>query len=87
MNASSTYNTTGEYDIIFMKVGSNKVLRLDHTYHINIKMFQNYTINANTINNYDLYFILNGTSNEYDLQSVYNGIYFIGVINQLPQVC
>ena len=47
---------------------------------------QNYIINAILINNYDLYFILNGTSNEYDLQSVYNGNGFIGTITELSQV-
>ena len=31
-------------------------------------MFQNYTINEHTINDYNLEFILNNTSNEYTLQ-------------------
>ena len=48
----------------------------DYTRYI----FQNYTINENTINAYGLEFILNNTSNEYDLQSVYNGNSYIGII-------
>ena len=48
--------------------------------------FQNYTINENSLNNYDLEFILNNTSNEYDLQSVYNGNGFLGTMTGLPQV-
>ena len=59
---------------------------LDYTYYINRNIFQNYTINEHTINNYDLQLILNGTSNEYDLQSVYNGNGFLGIISDLPQV-
>ena len=59
---------------------------LDYTYHINRKFFQNYTINENSLNNYDLEFILNSTSNEYDLQSAYNGNGFLGTITELSQV-
>ena len=59
---------------------------LDYTYHINRYVFQNFTINENSLNNYDLYFILNNTSNEYDLQSVYNGNGFLGIITDLQQV-
>ena len=40
--------------LLFTKVGSNKILILDPTYYINRNMFQNYTINENTINNFDL---------------------------------
>ena len=58
---------------IFIEIGSNQVLLLDHTHHINITIFQISTIHENTINNYDLGFIPNGTSNEYGLQSVFNG--------------
>ena len=38
----------------FIKIGFNKILLLGYTYHININIFQNYTINENLINNYDL---------------------------------
>ena len=73
LNPSNNYYTTGDDDIIFIKTGSTKALLLDYTYHINRNAFQNYTINGNSLNNYDLEFILNNTANEYDLQSVYNG--------------
>ena len=58
----------------------------DDTYYINRNVFQNYTINENSLNNYDLEFILNNTSNEYDLQSVYNGNGFLGITTDLSQV-
>ena len=70
LNSSNNYYTTGDDDIIFIKIGSTKVLIFDYTYHINRTIFQNYTINENTVNEYGLEFILNDTSNEYDLQSV-----------------
>ena len=34
LNSSSNYYTTGEHEIIFVKTGSNKLLLLEHTYHI-----------------------------------------------------
>ena len=80
LTSSNNYYTSGDDDILFIKIGSNKVLILDYTYHINRNIFQNYTINENSLNNYDLEFILNNTSNEYDLQSVYNGNGFLGII-------
>ena len=86
LNSSNNYYTSGDYDVIFIKIGSTKVLLLDYTYHINRNIFQNYTINENTINAYDLEFILNNTSNEYDLQSVYNANSYIGIITELSQV-
>ena len=86
LNSSNNYYTTGDDDVIFIKIGSTKVLLLDYTYHINRTIFQNYIINENLINNYGLEFILNNTSNEYDLQSVYNGNSFIGIITDLQQV-
>ena len=85
-NSSNNYYTTGDNDIIVIKIGSTKVLLLDYTYHINRTFFHNYNINENLINNYGLEFILNNTSNEYDLQSVYNGNSYIGIITDLPQV-
>ena len=57
LNSSNNYYTTGDDDIMFIKIGSTKVLLLDYTYHINRHIFQNYTINENTINAYDLEFI------------------------------
>ena len=86
LNSSNNYYTTGDDNIIFIKIGSTKVLLLDYTYHINRNIFQNYTINENTINAYGLEFILNNTSNEYGLQSVYNGNSYIGIITDLSQV-
>ena len=56
--------------IFLVKIGSNKILLLDYTYHTNRNTFQNYTINEHLINNYDLEFIPNGTSNEYTSQGV-----------------
>ena len=53
LNPSSNYYTTGDDDILFIKIGSNKVLILDHTYHINRNIFQNHT-NENLVNSYDL---------------------------------
>ena len=86
LNSSNNYYTTGNDDVIFIKIGSNKVLVLDYTHNINRTIFQNYTINEHTINDYDLEFILNNTSKEYDLQSVYNGNSYIGIITELQQV-
>ena len=54
LNSSNNYYTTGDDDVIFIKIGSNKVLLLDYTYHINRNIFQNYIINENIINNYGL---------------------------------
>ena len=86
LNSSNNYYTTGDNDVLFIKIGSNKVLILDYTYHINRNIFQNYTINVDLVNNYGLEFILNNTPNEYDLQSVYNGNGFLGINSDLPQV-
>ena len=83
LNSSNNYYTTGDDDNIFIKIGSNKVLLLDYTYHINRIIFQSYNINENMISAYGLEFILNNTSNEYDLQSVYNGNSYIGTITDL----
>ena len=86
LNSSNNYYTTGDDDIIFIKIGSIKVLLLDYTYHINITIFQNHTINENLINNYGLELILNNTSNEYTLQGVYNANSYTGSITDLSQV-
>ena len=56
LNSSNNYYTSGEHDIIFIKIGSNTILTLDYTYHININIFQNYMINENlTIMIYNLF--------------------------------
>ena len=34
LNSSNNYYTSGEHDIIFIKIGSNKTLILYFTYHI-----------------------------------------------------
>ena len=57
LNSSNNYYTTGNDDVIFIKIGSTKILILDYTYHINRTIFQNYSINENLINNYDLEFL------------------------------
>ena len=54
LNSSTNYYTTGDDDIIFIKIGSTKVLLLYYTYHINRNIFQNYSINESLLNNYDL---------------------------------
>ena len=54
LNSSNNCYTTGDNDVLFIKIGSNKVLILYYTYHINRDIFQNYTINENFVNNYDL---------------------------------
>ena len=54
LNSSNNYYTTGNDDVIFIKIGSTKILIFDYTYHINRTIFQNYSINENLINNYDL---------------------------------
>ena len=54
LNSSNNCYTTGDDDIIFIEIGSTKVLLLDYTYHINRTIFQNYNINENLIHNYGL---------------------------------
>ena len=39
--SSNNYYTLGGDDIIFIKMGSNKVLLLDYTYYINRILFRN----------------------------------------------
>ena len=41
LSSSNNYYTTGGHNIIFIKMGSNKFLLLDHAYHINRTTFQN----------------------------------------------
>ena len=86
LNSSNNCYTTGDDDVIFIKIGTTKALLLDYTYHINRNIFQNYSINENTINDYDLEFILKNTSNEYNLQGVYTANSYIGTINALQYV-
>ena len=57
LNSSNNYYTTGDDDTLFIKIGSNKVLVLDYTYHINRNIFQNYTINENMVNEYGLEYL------------------------------
>ena len=54
LNSSNNYYTTGNDDVIFIKIDSTKALSLDYTYHINRTIFQNYNINENAINDYNL---------------------------------
>ena len=39
LNSSNNYYTTGGDGVIFIKIGSTKVLLLDYTYHINRNLF------------------------------------------------
>ena len=87
VNSSNNYYTTGEHDIICIKLSSNKLLRLDHTYYTKRNTFHNHIINECLINPFDLELILDNTSTEYDLHSVYNGNSCIGIITELPRVC
>ena len=50
LDSSNNYYTTGDDDMIFIKIGSTKVSLLDYTFNINRNILQNYTINENTIN-------------------------------------
>ena len=86
LNSSNNYYTTGDDDVIFIKIGVNKLLILDYTYHINRNIFQNYIINENINNEYELEFVLKNTSNEYTLQGVYTANSYIGTINTLQDV-
>ena len=85
LNSSNNYYTTGD-DVIFIKMGSTKVLLLDCTYHINRTIFKIIILMEILMNNYGLGFILKITSNEYDLQSVCNGDSYIEIITDLSQV-
>ena len=85
LNSSNNYYTTGDNDVLCIKIGSNKVLVLDYTHHISRDVFHKFTIYEHLFKNCDLEPIWNGTSNGYDLQSVYNGNGFIGMISDLPQ--
>ena len=40
LNASNNYYTSGNDDIIFIKIGSTKTVLLDYTYHINRIIFR-----------------------------------------------
>ena len=40
LNSSNNHYTTGDDDVILIKIGSNKVLLLDYTYHINRTVFR-----------------------------------------------
>ena len=86
LSSSHIYHTTGDDNTLFIKMGSKKALLLEDTYHIKRTVFQNFTINENTINDYNLEFILNTTSNEYTLQGVYDANTYIGSITELSQV-
>ena len=86
LNASNNYYTTGNDNIIFIKIGSNKILLLDYTYHINRNIFQYYTINENVLNPFKLEYILNNGSNEYTINQVYIANSYIGTITELSQV-
>ena len=56
LNSSNNYYTTGDDEIIFIKIGSSKVLILDYTYYINRTIFQTYSINENLLNPFGLEF-------------------------------
>ena len=54
LSSCNNYYTSGDDGIIFIKIGSNKVFILCYTYHIHVNSFHNYTINENTVNDYNL---------------------------------
>ena len=54
LNSSTKYYTSGDHDIIFIKIDSKNILMLYHTYFINRNTFHNYTINENIIHDYEL---------------------------------
>ena len=54
LNPSNNYYTTGDDDIMSIKIGPTKVLVLDYTYHVNRTIFQNFNTNENLINKYGL---------------------------------
>ena len=54
LNASNIYYTNGKNDLIFIKLGTTKLLLLDFTYHINRNIFQNYTIQHDDLKPYNL---------------------------------
>ena len=86
LNASNNYYTTGNDNIIFIKIGSNKILLLDYTYHINRNIFQYYTINENVLIPFKLEYSLNNGSNEYTIHQVYIANSYIGTITELSHV-
>ena len=86
LNSSINYYTTGNDDTLFIKIGSNIVLILYNTLHINRNIVENFTINGNTTDDYNLEFTLDNTSNEYTLQGVYNASPYPGTITSLQQV-
>ena len=53
LNSSNIYYTSGEHGIRFVKISSNSIWILGYTYFINRNIFQNYTINGNTVNDYN----------------------------------
>ena len=40
LNSSNNYYTSGDDNILFIKIGSTKVLLLEYTYHINRTIFR-----------------------------------------------
>ena len=54
LNSSNNHYTTGDDDIIFIKIGYNKVLVLYYTYHLKRNILQNYTMHKIMINGYNL---------------------------------
>ena len=54
LNSSNNYYTSGDDDIISIKIGFNKVLVLDYTYHINRTVFKIIILMKNFLNKRDL---------------------------------
>ena len=40
LNSSNIFYATGDNDVLFIKIGYNKVLILEYTYHINRNIFK-----------------------------------------------
>ena len=43
LNSNNNHYTSGEHDIIYIKIGSNQLLISEYIYFINRNIFQNYT--------------------------------------------
>ena len=86
LNSSNNYYTSGDDDILFIRIGSNKVLVLYYIYHKHRNIFQIIQKREFIKQLWFIIYLKNNTSNEYDLQSVYNGNGFLGIITELSQV-
>ena len=54
LNSSNDYLTSADDGVLFIKIGSSKVLVLYYAFHTTRNNFQNYSINETTINDCSL---------------------------------